>query len=82
MEGLLFLLFLFFCNRVSFIIIGEIELFGDDIQTIGDDSADAIAINKNKFSIESGHEHFIDDGDYLDPFPVTGFEEEKDLFPF
>lgn len=72
----------FLLNRVIFLIIGEIELFGDNIKAIGNDSADTTAVDKDEFSIEGSHEHIIDDGDDLDPFPVTGFEDEKDLFPF
>ena len=76
------LFFLFLDNSILFFIVRKIELFCDDVETIGNDRADTTTIDKNEFPIEGGHQHIIDDGEDLHPFPVTGFEKEEDLLPF
>ena len=77
-----FLLFLCFFYHCIPIFISQIKLLGNDIQTIGNYRTDTFAIDKDEFAVHSSDEHIINDGDYLDLFPVTGIEEEKDLFPF
>jgi len=72
----------FLRSRIIFFIIGEIELLGDEIETVGNHGADTTAIDKDKFPVGGGYQYIVDNGDDLDPFPVAGFEEEKNLFPF